>query len=58
MWDEEVHELEVQGQEDEDEETYETDEEGTYEHIIQEDEEIQNIMAMVFGEDDEDEEEC
>ena len=48
--------MEVQGQEDaEEEETYETDEEGIYEYIMQEDEQIQNIMAMVFGEDEEEE---
>ena len=56
-WDEEVHEMEVQGQEDvEEEETYETDEEETYERTEYEDEEMQSIMAMVFGEDEEDEE--
>ena len=47
--------MEVQGQEDIEEETYETD---TYEHTQYEDEGIENIMAMVFGEDEEDEEEA
>ena len=50
--------MEVQGQEDIEEETYETDEEETYEHTQYEDEGIENIMAMVFGEDEEDEEEA
>ena len=58
QWDEEIHEMEVQGQEDIEEETYETDEEETYEHTQYEDEGIENIMAMVFGEDEEDEEEA
>ena len=44
--------MEVQGQEDIEEET---DEEETYEHTQYEDEDIENIMAMVFGEDEEDE---
>ena len=59
-WDKEVNQLEVEGQEDPEEENayYLTDEDDLDENYLRrmdEDEELQTIMEMVFGNDEEDE---
>lgn len=54
--DEEVHEMEIEGQEDiDEEEAYITDEDETSYSAEYEDEELDNIMTMVFGEEEDDE---